>query len=214
MKYAGILILTLTAAGFSQVQAAEDGDTFVRLNWAMGSEPDFQTAIFGDYKISPEHNYLIGGAWGRKISDTLFGLPLVSTGNIGMQYFNERGLQDDGYGVTAYLKLHYQWRLPWTQTRVRLGLGEGFSYATEIPVNEQRDFAKKHNSHSEKMMNHLEWTVDLPLAQFAAMSSLFKGPIKEVNVGLVVWHRSSVYGLFADTRGGSNFMGFGIEAQY
>jgi hypothetical protein len=46
------------------------------------------------------------------------------------------------------------------------------------------------------------------------MAPLLNGRIKELNIGFVVWHRSSVYGLFADTRGGSNFMGLGIEAQY
>ena len=214
MNHAGVLILILAAGTFSQAASAEDyGDNFLRLQYARGSEPDFQTAIFGDYKSSREHNYLLGGAYGRRISDTFFGRPLQSTANIGVQYFNERGLQDDGYGVTAYVKLHYQWRLPWTQTHVRLGLGEGLSYVTRIPLNEQRDFAKK-RAESEKLMNHLEWTVDLPLRQFKPMASLFNGPIKQVNLGLVVWHRSSVYGVFADTRGGSNFMGFGVEAQY
>jgi hypothetical protein len=215
VKYAGTLILLLVAGWISDASAADqDGDTFVRLQWARGSEPDFQTALFGDYKSSREHNYLLGGAYGRRISDTVFGAPLLSTWNIGMQYLNERGLQDDGYGVTAYVKLHYLLRLPWTQTRVRLGLGEGLSYVSVIPLNEQRDFAKKHGAESERLMNHLEWTVDLPLHQFESMHSLFTGPIRELNLGVVVWHRSSVYGVFAETRGGSNFMGLGIEARY
>ena len=222
VKDVGTLLLILAAVFLSQASCADPdtgseksvGDNFVRLQYATSSEPDFQTAILGDYKWSPEHNYLIGGSYGRRISDTLFGKPLQSTANVGVQYFNERGLQDDGYGVTAYYKLHYLWRLPWTQTRVRLGLGEGLSYVTRIPLNEVRDFAKKHNAESAKLMNHLEWTVDLPLRQFKPMESLFNGRIKELNVGFVVWHRSSVYGVFAETRGGSNFMGLGFEAQY
>lgn len=223
MKYARSqlaqsLLVLLSAGLFSPpgytAPSQETGNNFFRLQGAVGSEPDFQTALFGDYKQSPEHNYLIGTSYGRKISDTLFGKPLMSTANIGVQYFNERGLQDDGYGVTAFYKLHYLWRLPGTQTHVRLGLGEGLSYVTRIPANEVRDFAKKHGAESERLMNHLEWTVDLPLRQFSPMASLFNGSIKEVNVGFVVWHRSSVYGVFAETRGGSNFMGFGIEAQY
>jgi hypothetical protein len=96
---------------------------------------------------------------------------------------------------------------------VRLGLAEGLSYVTQIPLNEVRDFTMK-DSHSEKLLNHLEWTVDVPLRQFQPLAGLFTGPIKELNVGFVVWHRSSIYGLLAKTGGGSNFMGFGIEAQY
>jgi hypothetical protein len=215
VKHAAALILLVSVGWMVRAEAENDGDTFVRLQWARSSEPDFTTAVFGDYKISPEHNYLIGGSYGRRIADRwLFDSPIMSTWNIGMQYFNERGLQDDGYGVTAYYKIHYLWRLPWTQMRLRLGLAEGLSYASIIPESEQRDFAKKHGAESSHLMNHLEWTVDVPLSQFDSMKSLFTGPIRELNVGFVVWHRSSVYGLFADTRGGVNYMGFGVEARY
>lgn len=213
MKNFVLLAWVVTCGLFMTQVHAEAGDTHVRLQWGKSSESNFETALFGDYKASQESNYVVGGSWGKELNDRVLGLPLVSTANLGFQWFNERSRQDDGYGMTAYYKLHYQWRLPFTETHVRLGLGEGLSYVTRIPLNEVRDFAKK-RSESERLLNHLEWTVDLPLSQFAPMQSLFKGPIKEVNVGLVLWHRSSIYGLLAKTGGGSNFMGFGIEAAY
>lgn len=213
MKNFVLLAWVITCGLFTTQVHAEVGDTYLRLQWSKSSESNFETAVFGDFKSSKESNYVIGGSWGKELNDHVLGLPLVSTANLGLQRFNERGRQDDGYGMTAYFKLHSQWRLPFTQTKVRLGLGEGLSYVTRIPLNEVRDFAQK-GSKSEKLLNHLEWTVDLPLRQFAPMQSLFKGPIKEITVGLVLWHRSSVYGLFAETGGGSNFMGFGIEATY
>jgi hypothetical protein len=208
-----VAIWVIICAIVAQGARAEEGDTYVRLQYGKSSESDFETALFGDYEASKESNYLVGASWGRELSDRVFGAPLVSTLNVGTQWFNERGLQEDGYGVTVYYKLHYQWRLPWTQTRVRLGLGEGLSYVTQIPLNEVRDFSMK-RSKSENLLNHLEWTVDLPLRQFSSLAGLFDGPIKEVNVGLVVWHRSSIYGLLAKTGGGSNFMGLGVEAKY
>ena len=117
---------------------------------------------------SPESNYLLNASWGRRYSDTLFGLPIPMSANIGLQYFKERDYQDDGYGITAYIKAHYDWELPWTDLHLRLGLGEGLSYVTTIPMSEQRDFAKK-DAESKKLLNYLEWTIDLPLAQFAAL---------------------------------------------
>ena len=208
------VVVVLTIGGIlPQWVQAEEGDTYVRLQYGKSSESDFETALFGNYESSKESNYMIGGSWGRELNDRVLGAPLVSTLNVGTQWFNERGLQDDGYGVSVYYKLHYQWRLPWTRTRVRLGLGEGLSYVSRIPMNEVRDFTMK-RSESEKLLNHLEWTVDVPLRQFTSLAGLFNGPIKEINVGFVVWHRSSIYGLLAKTGGGSNFMGFGIEAQY
>jgi hypothetical protein len=64
-------------------------------------------------------------------------------------------------------------------------------------------------------MNYLEWSIDLPLRQFQPLQGLFQGgTIEEASVGFLVWHRSSVFGLFSETGGGVNFMGFSFEAQF
>jgi hypothetical protein len=63
-------------------------------------------------------------------------------------------------------------------------------------------------------MNYLEWTIDLPLKQFAPFENLMNGRIEELSVGFIVWHRSSVFGLMGESAGGVNFMGFGVEARY
>ncbi len=185
----------------------------VRMYWSKSSETDLVTGFAGDFDASKESSYLIGASWGRKFSDTLFGLPVPMTANIGGQYINERGYQPDVYGVTAFIKAHYDLRVPFTQKNVRLGLGEGLSYLSRIPMSEQRDFAKK-GAESEKLMNYLEWTVDLPLHQFTAIDNLLNNRIEELNLGFIVWHRSSVFGLFAESKGGVNYMGFGLEAKF
>jgi hypothetical protein len=207
------IALTFTWA-CSHAQDFDEGRSNFRLHWVKSSETDLTTAFAGDYDPSPESNYAIAAAWGRRFSDTLFTLPIEMTANIGVQYFNERGLQPDGWGTTAYIKAHYTWRLPFTQKHVRFGLGEGLSYVTRIPLSEQRDFAKK-GVESEKLMNYVEWTIDVPLSQFELFAPMFQGTgIKELYISSMVWHRSSVFGLFADDKGGVNFMGFGFEARY
>lgn len=193
----------------------EAGKNNVRLHWAKSSETDLTTAIFGDYEASPESSYMVSVDYGRRYSDTLFTLPIEMTWNVGAQWVNERGLQSDPWGVTAYIKAHYSWRLPFTQKHVRLGIGEGLSYLTRVPMSEERDFQRKGpDIHSEKLLNYVEWTVDVPLRQFDAMAPLFRGSIKEIYVGGLVWHRSSIFGTFAETKGGINYMGFGFEARY
>jgi hypothetical protein len=208
----GVLSLMWTC---SHAQVEDQGKNNLRLHWAKSSETDLTTAFFGDYNASRESNYAMVADYGRRYSDTLFTLPIEMTANVGVQWFNERGLQPDGWGVTAYIKAHYSWRLPFTQKHVRFGLGEGLSYVTRIPLSEQRDFTKKGaDITSEKLLNYVEWTIDVPLSQFDAFAPLFRGSIKEVYVGALVWHRSSVFGTFAETKGGVNFMGFGFEARY
>lgn len=193
--------------------ASAEGEQTLRVHWNKSSETDLATVIIGDFDASPESNYLVGAEYGYQFSDTLFALPLQMSAHAGAQYFAERGHQDDAYGATAFIKASYDWRLPWTEKRIRLGLGEGMSYVTRIPTSEVRDFASK-GAESEKLMNYLEWTIDVPLKQFEPLYSLFRGGIEELSVGFIVWHRSSVFGIFSDTGGGVNFMGFGVEAQF
>jgi hypothetical protein len=210
----GLLVGLVFSSTRGHAQDADASGSNFRLHWVKSSETDFMTAVVGDYDPSPESNYAIAAAWGRRFSDTLFTLPIEMTANVGVQYFNERGLQPDAWGTTAYIKAHYTWRLPFTQKNVRFGLGEGLSYVTRIPLSEQRDFARK-GVESAKLLNYVEWTVDLPLRQFELFAPMFQGSgVKEFYLSAMVWHRSSVFGLFADDKGGVNFMGFGFEARY
>jgi len=203
------------ALAMSCPPAHAEGEQSLRLHWNKSSETDFVTVVIGDYEPSQESNYLLGAAYGYQFSDTMFSWPLQVSANVGLQYFAERGYQDDGYGTTAYVKASYDWRLPWTRKYMRLGLGEGLSYVTRIPVSEARDFAKK-GVESEKLMNYLEWTMDVGLRQFKPFEAMFAadGGIEDVTLGFIVWHRSSVFGLFADEGGGVNFMGFSVEARF
>jgi outer membrane protein len=213
--YCRLLLAIALAGAMLSPPARAEGEQSLRLLWAKSSETDLGTVVIGDYDPSPESNYLVGAQYGYQFSDTLFSLPLQMTANLGVQYLAERGYQDDGYGATAFVKAHYNWRLPFTHKHVRLGLAEGLSYVTRIPMSEVRDFAKKDGAESEKLMNYLEWTIDVPMRQFDALAPMFhNSAIEDVSVGFIVWHRSSVFGLFSETGGGVNFMGFGVQAQF
>jgi hypothetical protein len=218
MKHS-VLPLTISALLLGGVAHADDGTgngDRLRVYFSKSSETDLVTVVVGDFQRSPESNYLLGATWGRDLSDTLFGLPFPMTWHVGVQYLAERGYQADGWGATTFIKANYRMRVPWTQKHIDLGLGEGLSYVNRIPMSEQRDFAKKGpDVHSEKLMNYLEWTIDLPLRQFDSMQSLFQnGGLEDMSVGFIVWHRSSVFGVFAEEKGGVNFMGFGVEAKF
>lgn len=212
------VVLLLALAGAWRPADAADADAHdnVRLNWGLSSETDLTTAVWGDFEQSPEHSYMIGGSWGHTLRERMFGWPIELTGNVGLQWFNERGLQPDGYGINAYIKAHYRWRLPWTQHKhVRFGLGEGLSYVSRIPLSEERDFTKKGpDIHSEKLMNYVEWSIDVPLRDFGPLDRLISRKIDQVYLGFFIFHRSSVFGVFADTKGGVNYMGLGIEGRY
>jgi outer membrane protein len=207
-----IAVLALCAIACPPAEAAEGKDS-LRLLWASSTDNDLVTVVYGDYIASKEHNWLFGANYGHHLSDTMFGLPFELTGNVGVQWLDERGYQGDGLGLTAFIKAYYNWELPLTEKSIRLGLGEGLSYVTQIPMSEKRDFATE-DAKSARLMNYLEWTIDLPLRQFQPMDNLLRGRLEELSVGFIVWHRSSVFGVFSETGGGVNFMGFGFEARY
>lgn len=204
-------------ACISRAAMAADADAHdnVRLNWGLSSDTDLTTAVWGDFEQSFEHTYMLGGSWGHTLRERWFGWPIELTGNLGVQWFDERGLQSDGYGLNAYIKAHYRWRLPGTRKHVRFGLGEGLSYVSRVPLSEERDFQKKGaDIHSEKLMNYVEWSIDMPLRDFSTLDRLIPKRIDEVYVGFFIFHRSSVFGVFAETKGGVNYMGLGIEGRY
>ena len=56
--------------------------------------------------------------------------------------------------------------------------------------------------------------IELPSGSDALEPLFRSGGIEDMSVGFIVWHRSSVFGVFAQTKGGINFMGFGVEAKF
>jgi hypothetical protein len=93
-----------------------------------------------------------------------------------------------------------RWKLfPWNDFIVTTtAVGEGLSYATEIPNVEKRK-----NRNESKLLNYIfiELTFALP---------------SEPDVALVarLHHRSGVFGLFNGVRDGSNFLGAGLRWRF
>jgi len=132
-------------------------------------------------------------------------------GYVGLQNFRERNFQPDSYGLALYWKVYRQWTPRWFSEHLplRLGLGQGLSYVSRIPVSEQRDFEPRE---SAETVHYLEWSVQLPVS---GLFSLFGhgSPSWSSNtwVGYNIFHRSTVFGLFADSPGGINYPGISIE---
>jgi hypothetical protein len=96
----------------------------------------------------------------------------------------------------------YRWqRFPWNHyLKTSIALGDGFSYATEVPPLELNSPTNEGSAHT---LNYivLETTFAPPWAK---------------NWSLVtrVHHRSGVYGLFNDVDGGSNVVAVGMKFRF
>lgn len=182
---------------------------YLQTQLAVASESDFGPAVAFQYERPEQVTRLASLSVGRHVGHSLFGWPadILAFGSI--QYYGERGFQPDVIGTAFYIKAYREIRLGQSRFPLRLGLGEGLSYASRIPVVEVEDFAP---DSSAKLTNYLEWTLHTSLNHLLGNGGRrFSPGIRDVYIGYSVFHRSTVFGLFASKGGGVNFMGIGIE---
>jgi len=97
----------------------------------------------------------------------------------------------------------------WTRDEwFRWGFGFGLSYASKIPITEQREQAKegKNTSH---LLSYMEMQLDVPLRKFIKAR-----PVQNCFAGLTVVHRSGIFGrsdLLGDVSGGSDWITLHLE---
>jgi len=173
------------------------------------TESDFGPALLFQYESPIKVTNVLAVSTGKTVANSIFGWPTNVVAYGSLQYFGERGLQPDIVGVTAYLKAFKSFKLGTWQIPLRLGLGEGLSYVSRIPFIEVEDFAPER---SAKLVNFLEWSMQMPLGYLLGKGEgRFSRHIKEAYIGYHVFHRSTVFGLFAEKGGGVNYMGIGFE---
>lgn len=109
------------------------------------------------------------------------------------QHFGDQTHQE----LNALVALRWK-RFPWSdRVRTSAAIGEGLSFATEVPPLE---IASQENQSASDLLNYLllELTFGLPGSphwDFVAR----------------IHHRSGVFGLFDDVDGGSNVLGLGVK---
>jgi hypothetical protein len=109
------------------------------------------------------------------------------------QHFGDQTHQE----LNALVVLRWN-RFPWNDSlRTTAALGEGLSWATEVPPLE---LASQGNDGATELLNYLlmELTFGLP-------------DRKHWDFVLRVHHRSGIFGTFDGVSGGSNVLGFGVK---
>jgi len=207
--------LTADATAPPPAETVSDKSTLPKPAWylqstvAIASESDFGPALAFYYERPDQRTNLVNLGVGRHLADSLFGWPAEVVAYGGIQHFGERNFQPDAIGGTAYIKAYRQFRIGKRQFPLRVGLGEGLSYASRIPIVEVEDFLPQT---SAKLTNYLEWTLQTSLNHLLGHEGRrFSAGIKDIYIGYSVFHRSTVFGLFASKGGGVNYMGFGVE---
>ncbi len=200
------------ATSFSSViQNIADRPYYLQLQSGFASDADFGPSLLFLLDRSEERTFHTGISVGSQVADSVFGFDADVVLFFGLQYFDEQGFQPDSVGTTAYWKVYRQWSPRWfpAQLPLRFGLGQGLSYVSRIPVSEQRDFAP---SQSEELVHYLEWSVQFPIGGLLSLVGVRSENILDNTwFGYSIFHRSTVFGLFAEEGGGINYPGVALE---
>ena len=206
---AGNVLANETAPAPRKINSAPDGSWIIQYQYGFASDADFLPSLLFLLNESEERSKLHSFSIGKKISDTFYGRDWDVSLHLGIQYFDERGIQGDIVGTTGYWRLAKETYVPFTRIPIKLSLAQGLSYVDDLPAAEVRDFDP---DESNELMHYLEYSLHYSFRnQLARNNSVFSQWFHEINLGYTIFHRSSVFGLFAETGGGINFPGIAVE---
>jgi len=172
----------------SDSNAGANEDWFISVYSAVMNDDNFINTL--KRAANKEDSNLAVLAIGRKITSFKQHIDFEIEGQIakhsGAQYHMEYNVDF----VARWLSF------PWDSfIDTSLAIGEGLSFATEIPEIEER-----HHNETSQLLNYLMFELTFTLPKFPKWSLISR-----------LHHRSGVYGLFNGVYGGSNATGLGMK---
>ena len=205
------LLILLFLTHFTSLLAAEPlqsdtKDFSLRIGGGYASFSNLGEIFLFDYDNFEGDTSVLNLDGGWRFVENMKGLPFDWYLKGGLSYFNEKDLQDDIYEATLYVKVYYKY--DFMDNRIRIGLGEGLSWASAIPMIEL-ERAKVSDKKVAKFLNYLDISFDFELGKLINVESL-----NDLYIGYTIKHRSGVFGLFSRVKGGSNYQMFTIEKNF
>ena len=203
-----ILLITalFTTSLFAEPLEGDGKDFSVRLGGGYADFNDLGEILLFDFEQYEGDTYVLNFDTGWRFAENFADFPLDFYVKGGISYFNENNLQNNFFEATLYLKAYY--KLDMLDNRIRIGMGEGLSWASHIPMVEIAD-AGDGDKTVAKFLNYLDLSVDFNLGHLVRVEAL-----EEIYVGYTIKHRSGVAGLFSGVRGGSNYKMLTIEKNF
>jgi outer membrane protein len=184
---------------------AQDDYSF-RVLYGKSTSSDLSEILTGNVGNYSHDFYVLALEGGYLLREADDAFPLDIYVKAGLSYFDE-AIYSDVYEGLIYIKLFYN--LDFLDNRVRLGLGEGFSYTSDILMSEYIDTLEKNDATSQ-FLNYLDLSVDVDLGMLFDYK-----PLENTALGFAIKHRSGVFGLINNvSHGGSNYNSIYIEKNF
>ncbi|WP_304544631.1 hypothetical protein [Sulfurimonas microaerophilic] len=199
-----IFFLSILLLFFTSLSASENQYS-IRGVYGWSSVKDLGDILLGD--VDPDHKEykLYSVDAGKLLYSNVNEWPIDLYAKAGFVYYNENNFEDC-YGADVYIKAF--WNLDFLDNRVRLGLGEGLSYTTRLLQIEELD-AELKTSPTSKFLNYLDLSIDFDLGKLIGSK-----PLEELYLGVVMKHRSGIFGTFSGVHGGSNYNSIYLEKNF
>ena len=179
----------------------------VRVASAVATDYDFGQILTGRVGKFQPYSAVYAADFGYLLEPSKNSLPFDFYLKSGLAYFEQNPSLDAIYEMTLYIKAYYN--IDFLDNRVRVGFGEGASYTSGVLEVEKED-AEAYGDDNSHFLNYLDVSLDFDLAKLIHAKSL-----KELYVGVLIKHRSGIFGLINNVRhGGSNHVGFYIEKNF
>lgn len=195
-------------------------DYSLRVGYGQATKSDFAQAVYGDWATSPLSSTVLSLDAGYLLMQNFNDWPVDIYVKGGVDRFEtQSGSQKIDSGATvlyfnqtsyagrAYIKAY--WNFDFLKNRVRFGLGEGVSYASDI-LNVEKYEADGKNDNNSRFLNYIDFSLDFSVGKLVKYKQF-----DEVYMGWVLEHRSGIFGLINNVRhGGSNYNTFYIESKF
>lgn len=180
----------------------------LRIAYGEASGEDLGKILILDSKAHPNYLSVFSLDGGYLLKKDLFKLPFDMYAKAGLSYFDEGSVPTKShvYEGIVYIKIYYN--LDFLDNRMRIGLGEGVSYTTDILWSEYEE-ATRENEKYARFLNYLDFSIDFDLGRLVRYK-----PLKDTYIGWTIKHRSGIAGLFSGVDGGSNYNTISIEKNF
>ncbi len=200
-----IFFITLHAEG---VESDNKPFSF-RLGYGVADANNLGDILIGDWNRYDKETTVINMEGGWRFVENAFDYPFDFYLKGGVSYFDENGYAEDFLEATLYIKVYG--KVDFWDNRLRIGFGEGFSYAQHVPIAEVDDAANNDGTSdpTTKFLNYLDISFDIDLGRLVRIES-----IKDTYLGYTLKHRSGVFGLYGRVHGGSNYNMVTLEKNF
>lgn len=192
------------------VNLVAQDDYSLRLAYGKASSSTLGDIVLGDFTPHKSDMRVVALDGGYLLKERAYEWPMDVYLKGGLSYFDESKAPIDReniYEATVYIKAY--WNFDFLKNRLRIGVGEGLSYTSNILYVEYKE-AVENQDHNSYLLNYLDLSLDFDFGRLVRQEQL-----NGTYLGLALKHRSGIFGLVNNVKkGGSNYILLYIEKSF